>query len=466
MIEEIRDTTAFGIFAAIRRLPMPVIVPGWKDGGRYTFVAASPIIQIRTQDGVTRAIDSVSGNVTRYKDPFEALDSILAVRRYDGRGPFPFNGGAVGCLGYDLNSVIEPRLARHRGGPEETPQALIGVFDPVCVFEHATGRGYIISTNADTARFNEFKRLIQDAGPQMPKPFAATEMASSNMTRQAYLNMIDRAKDYISAGDIYQINLSQRLSIPVSGDPFDLFQRLSETHPAPFASFMDFGEFQVVSNTPERLLRSSGGLIETEPIKGTRPRGKDPAEDLLMVEELKQSRKERAEHVMIVDLERNDLGRVSAPGSVEVSAFEAVHTYEHLHHMVSTIRARLKPGISTATALKACFPGGSVTGAPKFRAMEIINELEPCARGIYTGGLGWMDFNGDMDFAMAIRTAIIKDGLLRLHVGGGIVADSVPLEEYDETLLKARDFLHALGAKPPGPASFTERTKPTGMSRH
>lgn len=451
MIEEIRDTTAFSIFAAIRRLPMPVMVSGWKDGGRYTFIAASPIITIRTQDGVTEAVDSVSGNLTQYNDPFEAIESVLALRRYNGRGPFPFNGGAIGCLGYDLNTVIEPRLARHADRLAQTPQALINIYDPVCVFEHATRRGYIVSTGADRRRVDEIKRLIQEARPESTKPFSATAGASSNMTREAYISMVGRAKDYISDGDIYQINLSQRLSIPVAGDPFNLFQRLNETHPAPFASFMDLGGFQVVSNTPERLLRTSGGLIETEPIKGTRPRGKDPAEDLLMIEELKQSKKERAEHVMIVDLERNDLGRVSVPGSVEVSSFETVHTYEHLHHMVSTIRSKLRPGISTATALKACFPGGSVTGAPKFRAMEIINELEPCPRGIYTGALGWMDFNGEMDFAMAIRTAIIKDGLLRLHVGGGIVADSVPLEEYDETLLKARDFLHALGANPPEP---------------
>lgn len=444
LIEEIKDKTAYDVFAALRHLNMPVFFYGWGGRKRYTFVASAPITTIITERGITEAKDSLSSAVRRFKDPFEALDTILNEKRYNGASPFPFNGGAVGFLAYDLKAIIEPSLARLTQRCAAMPQAIIGIYDPIYVFDHNEARGYLVSTSADLNSFDLIKNLIRDSKTEKRQPLAKTAGFSSNMTLDAYLKMVTQAKEYISAGDIYQINLSQQLSIPITGDAFTLFQRLQETHPAPFASFMDFKGFQVVSNTPERLLRLTNRLLETEPIKGTRPRGKDPAQDLLMIEELKKSTKERAEHVMIVDLERNDLGRVSVPGSVEVTAFEAIHTYEHLHHMATTIRSKLKPDTSPAEALKACFPGGSVTGAPKIRAMEIINELEPCSRGVYTGGLGWMGFNGNMDFSMAIRTAIIKDGLLHLHVGGGIVADSVPQEEYDETLLKAQDFLRSL----------------------
>ena len=445
LIEEIKDKTAYDAFAALRHLPMPVFISGW-DGRnrRYTFVAASPLSTITTDGCVTEARDSLSGGVRTFKDPFEALDAVLNERRYDAAPPFPFSGGAIGFLTYDLKNIIEPAFARNAIKTTGVPESLIGVYDPIYVFDHNDERGYIVSTGADLRRFNEMQGLIKHRKTDKTPPLIKTAGPSTNMTKDAYLRMVGRAKEYIAAGDIYQINLSQRLSIPIKGDAFALFQRLQESHPGPFASFMDFNNFQIISNTPERLLRLTNGLLETEPIKGTRPRGKDLSHDILMIEELKSSLKERAEHVMIVDLERSDLGRVSVPGSVEVTAFEAIHTYEHLHHMVTTIRSRLKPGTSPAQALKACFPGGSVTGAPKFRAMEIIDELEPCSRGIYTGSIGWMDFNGNLDFSMAIRTAIIKDGMLHLHVGGGIVADSVPQEEYDETMLKAQDFLRSL----------------------
>lgn len=445
LIEEIKYKTAYDVFAALRHLPMPIIISGHGTGKRYTYVAAAPLTTIITENNITGAKDTLSGGIRRFKDPFDALDVILGKQRYDGPSPFPFNGGAMGYLAYDLKTLIEPRLARPENVPHAAPQAIVGIYDPIYVFNHDDARGYLVSTNANMNSFNKVKMLIKAAKTEERPPLASTMAFLSNMTHDAYIKMIMRAKEYISAGDIYQINLSQRLSIPVSGDAFTLFQRLRETHPAPFAAFMDFDNFQVLSNSPERLVKLTNGRLETEPIKGTRPRGKDPGQDLLMIEELRQSTKERAEHVMIVDLERNDLGKVSIPGSVEVPEFEAIHTYEHLHHMVTTIRSTLRPDISPATALKACFPGGSVTGAPKLRAMEIINELEPCNRGIYTGGIGWMGFNGDMDFSMAIRTAVIKDGLLTLHVGGGIVADSVPQEEYDETLLKAQDFMRSLG---------------------
>lgn len=270
---------------------------------------------------------------------------------------------------------------------------------------------------------------------------------SSNFTRDEYLETVLKAQEYISSGDIYQINLSQRLTLPIGGDPLGLYTRLIETSPAPFSSFFDYGQFQIISNSPERLLKVDGRTVETSPIKGTRPRGGTPEEDRQLIEELRTSVKERAEHVMIVDLERNDLGRVSEPGTVAVTSFERVETFPGLHHMVSTVRGTLRKGIHPMECLKSAFPGGSITGAPKIRAMEIIDEIEPAPRGVYTGGIGWMGFNGEMDISMAIRTAVVRNNTLYLHVGGGIVADSVPELEYGETLLKAKCFLDVVGAK-------------------
>ncbi|MBI5560729.1 MAG: anthranilate synthase component I family protein [Deltaproteobacteria bacterium] len=289
-------------------------------------------------------------------------------------------------------------------------------------------------------------------GREEPVLFSGKEPPSieSTLTKEDYIKTVKKALGYIASGDIYQINLSQRLKIGCAQDPFAVFFPLFKKDPAPFGSFMDFGRFQIISNSPERLLRVESGVAEVEPIKGTRPRGKTPEEDKVNLEQLRQSPKERAEHLMIVDLERNDLGRVSVPGTVEVVIFEKIETYPSLHHMVSKVRGRLRPGIDAPAALKACFPGGSVTGAPKIRAIEIIDELEPVRRGIYTGGLGWMDFGGDMDIAMAIRTAVCKDSYLYLNVGGGIVADSDPEEEYAETLIKAEDFLKVLNVIPHG----------------
>jgi para-aminobenzoate synthetase component 1 len=281
---------------------------------------------------------------------------------------------------------------------------------------------------------------LQSSGPGSP---GSPGSQGASFTKKGYIDAINKAQSYIAAGDIYQINLSQRLTIPWACDPFALYAALLDERPARFSSYIDCGAFKIISNTPERLLKVENGVIETQPIKGTRPRGSSTEEDRRLVEELRKNPKERAEHVMIVDLERNDLGRVSIPGSVEVKDFEKIETYPGLHHMVSTVRGRLKPWIDGLMALRATFPGGSVTGAPKIRAMEIIEELEPIPRGIYTGGVGFIDFNGTMDISMAIRTALYKDGLLHLHVGGGIVADSVPEAEYDETILKAEDFLEA-----------------------
>jgi para-aminobenzoate synthetase component 1 len=270
----------------------------------------------------------------------------------------------------------------------------------------------------------------------------------SNFTKDKYLTAIRRAKAYIAAGDIYQVNLSQRFSGPLPVPPFDLYTRLRARNPAPFAAFLDFGEMQILSSSPERFLQVEARTrqVRTRPIKGTRPRGNTPEQDADLGRELLLSEKDRAELVMIVDLERNDLGRVCETGSVHVPELMVLERDPTVHHLVSTVAGRLPPERNRMDLLRAMFPGGSITGAPKIRAMEIIAELEPTRRGVYTGSIGWLGFTGDMDLNIAIRTFVVRDGMAHFQVGGGIVADSDPEEEYEETLHKGRALMEALGS--------------------
>jgi para-aminobenzoate synthetase component 1 len=267
---------------------------------------------------------------------------------------------------------------------------------------------------------------------------------SSNFTKEEYCRTIERAKELIARGDIYQVNLSQRLKSNFDSDPFELYLRLRSINPAPFAAYLNFDGFKIVSASPERFLKICGRDIETRPIKGTRPRGSNDIEDLLLKRQLLSSAKDSAEHIMIVDLERNDLGRISEYGSVKPTEFIILETYSTVHHLVSTVSGKLRNGVDIVDCLKNCFPGGSITGAPKVRSMEVIEELEPTRRGIYTGSIGYIDFCGNADLSIVIRTIVIKDKSAYFQVGGGIVADSDPEKEYQETLDKARALVEAV----------------------
>jgi len=425
-VEEIKGVSPAAAFLALRRLGRPFIFSGSAEAGkRYSYAGAGPT-----------PIDAAG-------DPFAALSKALGKKAE--AGPFPFTTGAVAYFSYDLKSAVEPRISfRKKDGPG-IPLFMAGLYDPVFVYDHREGKGYLASRSAPPGRAASFRELLEGAPAFEAAPVPRAKGYRSDTTREEYISAVGRAKEYIASGDIYQINLSHRLTIEWAGDPFSLYMKLLETHPAPMSSYHDFGPFQVISNSPESLMRVEGGAIETCPIKGTRKRGRGPVDDNLLIGELRGSRKERAEHVMIVDLERNDLGKVCLPGSVEVSSFEEIVSYPHLHHMVSTVRGALPPSIDSVTALRALFPGGSITGAPKVRAMEIIDELERSARSIYTGAVGWFDRSGGAEVAVAIRTAVCMNGLIHLSVGGGIVADSDPADEYEETMLKAQDFLRALG---------------------
>ncbi len=452
IVEEINIPPAEA-FCALRGLFMPFLLSGGEEPWqrRFSLVGAEPFIVLRTVGGRTSARFRWNGETRSFKDPFEACSEITASFGEEGIKELPFTGGAVGYFSYDLKGLIEPErfgaagMQRARvtdpvkAGPS-IPDCVLGFYDTVYVYDHAERKGRLASCSIDGLR--RIKTLLKDPSPVLPalRPEAFPTVVS-NFTRDEYIEAVKKVKDYIAAGDIYQINISQRFIVPYEGDPFGLYLNLDS---APFSSFLDLGDFQIISNSPERLLKVEADFAEISPIKGTRSRGATPEEDRRMREELKRSVKERAEHVMIVDLVRNDLGRVCLPGTVEVTSFEAVKTFPGLHHMVSTVRGRLGGDIDGPACLKSIFPGGSVTGAPKIRAMEIIDEIEPTPRSVYTGAIGWIGFDGRMDMSMAIRTAVCMDGKIHLHAGGGIVADSDPGDEYEETLLKARGFLDLL----------------------
>ena len=454
------------VFRSLSKSRLPFIISGgklpWQR--RFSIAGAEPIKTIRVDPDKTITIEE-DGKETFVQGFFQTLALILSEYKTEKANPLPFSGGLFGYFSYDLKDMIEelkplsgrknaalPPLTRggDRGGPD-MPLAQAGLYDAVFVHDHVTNESWIASYGIKKGSIEKLKDLIKNPTPMRRKPFKGGASAlgglkiESNLSKDEYSAMIRKALAYIASGDIYQINLSRRLAIPIKKAPFEIYSSVTTLAPSRFPCFFDCEDFQILSNSPERFLRITGQKAETEPIKGTRPRGGNSVHDQAKIEELEKSPKENAEHVMIVDLERNDLGRISAPDTVRVESFKRIETYPALHHMVSTISGTLKNGIGPVEALQFMFPGGSVTGAPKIRAMEIIEELEPAKRGLYTGAIGYIDLCGDMDMSMCIRTAIAKDGSLCLSVGGGIVADSDPEEEYVETEIKAADFLKVTG---------------------
>ncbi|MGH7422143.1 MAG: aminodeoxychorismate synthase component I [Candidatus Methylomirabilales bacterium] len=428
--------------------------------GRFSFLGTDPFLTFRAR-GQRIEVREGDHSVTFEADPLEALRSLLA--RFQVRWtsqPVPFLAGAVGFLSYDLNRFIE-RLPSLSTDDLQVPDCLLGLYDRALIFDHVKGRLVVASTGLPelnpraahrraTWRGQELIRQLQrleDGRRRWGSPGLQERPPSGlevTFTKEGYLDAVRKAKEYIAAGDIYQVNLSQRFSTRFEGDPFPLYRRLHRINPAPFGCFLDYGEVAVVGGSPERFLRLRDRRVETRPMKGTRPRGKTPAEDRYLRQELLRSAKDQAELVMIVDLERNDLGRVCEYGSVRVRTLRALETYATVFQTTASILGRLRRGFDRIDLLRACFPGGSVTGAPKIRAMEIIEELEPTRRGIYTGSIGYLDLGGDLDLNIAIRTIICRGGRAYFQVGGGIVADSDPEAEYEETLVKAKALIEAL----------------------
>lgn len=424
---------------------------------RYSYLAAEPFqwVECRGTDG---------------PNPFDSLRRELQQWRLDSvAGLPPFQAGAAGLFGYDLCHWIE-RLPRPRYAEFQLPDLAIGVYDWVIAWDHQQNRCWLISTgfpeqgearrvSRARSRAMQVESILSKPGlpsdqpdPVLVQPlpgYPLPEMPGvfSNFPRAAFLSAVARVIEYIHAGDCFQVNLAQRLLTPQQVDSIVLYDRLRSVNPSPFAAFFDIGEVQILSASPERFLQvSRSGDVETRPIKGTRPRGRDAERDAAEIAHLLHSAKDRAENVMIVDLLRNDLGRVCEYGSVRVESLCRLESYPTVHHLVSEVRGQLRSGLTALDLLRAAFPGGSVTGAPKVRAMEIIAELEPHARGPYCGSLGWIGFDGAMDTNILIRTFTAAGGWLQFPVGGGIVADSDPVREYDETLHKAAGLLRALEA--------------------
>ncbi|MES9923716.1 MAG: aminodeoxychorismate synthase component I [Candidatus Thiodiazotropha endolucinida] len=436
------------LFEALAHSPWAVFLDsGSPHGmqGRYDILSADPVRVLITHGEETR-IQHNDGTMERSReDPFHLLREALgpAVEGVEG---MPFSGGAIGYFGYDLGRRLE-RLPTLAEDIEHLPEMAVGIYDWSLVVDHQEQHSYLVGQNP--ARLERYRRLLQRVPERSTQtrttlPYRVLGEVCSNMTRDEYLGSIARIKRYILDGDCYQVNFAQRFSVAAEGDPWQAYKGLRQLNAAPFAAYLNMPHCQVLSTSPERFLEVRDGRVVTKPIKGTAPRGEDPIEDMMLAEMLKNSGKDQAENLMIVDLLRNDLGKVCAIGSVEVPELFKLESFARVHHLVSKVVGRLAEGEDALSLLRACFPGGSITGAPKLRAMEIIEELEPHRRGIYCGSIGYIGFNGDMDCNIAIRTMVHSEDITRLWAGGGIVADSDPEAEYRETYHKASALLDLL----------------------
>lgn len=438
------------LFRRLARGPRPF----WLDSslpsgrtGRFSFMGVAPFLTLRCRDGRTEIL---RGRDARRidQDPLDALADILKAHRVvlPPEMDIPFCGGGVGYLGYDLGRLFERLPARP---PDDLglPDLHVAFYGATIAFDHEAGRVCVCGPFEDAVCDLRSRVETPEEEENVSCAQGSVPLASS-FSREGYADAVRRVKDYIAAGDVYQVNLSQRFLARLPTDAPDLYLRLRRRSPAPFSAYLDLGDAQILSSSPERFLRVDGRdrTVETRPIKGTRPRGETGEEDRRLASELMESEKDRAELVMIVDLERNDLGRVCRFGSVRVPELIALESYASVFHLVATVTGELAPARSVADLLRATFPGGSITGAPKLRAMEIIDELEPVSRGPYTGSLGYFSFSGDVDLNILIRTLIVKGDRVCFHAGGGVVADSDPEAEYEETLHKARGMMRALGA--------------------
>jgi len=431
---------------------------------RYSFVAANPFLTFRSFGSRCE----ISNSKIQFGNPWHILDALMA--RYELLdeidSPFPL-GGVFGYWGYDLKNFSEPKLPRRAVNDLELPDCHVGFYDCLVVFDHQLGKVFIVATGLDADGSRSEKRAGERlefwssiiSGKELPQRHSGTEEKKvsdslrlcasvpkpvSNLSRAEFVAVVGRAQNYIRSGDIYQVNLSHRFTAQCGFSGWEFFEKLSAVSPAPFSAFLDCGDFQIASSSPEQFLRMSGSHVVTRPIKGTRPRAADPTRDAQLAYELQTSAKELAELVMITDLLRNDLGKVCEFGSVQVPELAKLEKFAQVQHLVSTIEGRLRKDVTHFAAFASCFPGGSITGAPKFRAMEIIDELEPVSRGAYCGAIGYLGFNRESQLNIAIRTAVCVAEKIHFNVGAGIVADSDPAAEYEETLAKAAGFLAAL----------------------
>ncbi len=433
-------------------------VEGGERVARYSFIGTLPTKVLKTGPSTP------SGSI----DPLTLVEQELANKR---PAPVPglprFLGGAVGYISYDAITHFEPRVPRHElPDPMALPESVFMLTDTMLIFDHVKHVIKVVShasLEGDDSQIREaYEKAIQridylierlesdsvegnaclEAGPQ---ELYRSEL-TSNHTPESFMRQVEEARQLITDGECIQVVLSQRLARNTSASPFDIYRALRALNPSPYMYFLDMGDFHIIGSSPEMLVRVEEGVATTHPIAGTRPRGETPEEDAALAEELITDEKERAEHIMLVDLGRNDIGRISLPGTVEVTKLMEVEKYSHVMHIVSNVSGQLRPGVGAYDVLRSTFPAGTLSGAPKIRAMEIIAEKEPHARGPYSGAVGYVSNAGNMDMAICIRTVVMKDGLATVQAGGGLVYDSVPRSEYEESLAKARGMLAALDA--------------------
>ena len=446
------DADSTSLFTHLAHEPWAVYLDsGWPGSqyGRYDIMVAAPFATLVT-DGNTTRVTTDGVERTSTEDPFLLLQEMLSGFA---RTPseFPFTGGAVGFFAYDLARRLE-HLPEMAVDAEHIPQMMVGLYDWAVIVDHVEQRAWLVSQGLrEETRRNWQTLCAMFEQPSPPTaPITVTGTVASNMDKVGYATTFDRIKQYIHEGDCYQVNFAQRFSAQAYGDAWAAYLALRVISPAPFSAYMNLPGLQVLSASPERFLHVSNGHVETRPIKGTRPRSSDREEDEASRAELAASVKDRAENLMIVDLLRNDIGKSCAPGSVKAERLFSLESFANVHHLVSTVTGQLAHGKSAIDLLRGCFPGGSVTGAPKLRAMQIIEELEPHRRGLYCGAIGYMGFDGNMDTSITIRTGVFSQEVFRFWAGGGIVADSELQKEYRETWDKASSMLQLMqrfGAK-------------------
>ena len=435
-------------------------VQGGEKWGRYSIIGLQSHTRLEVWDHTVRYYDQGA-----LVEECERADPLDAIREYQARYRVPdvaglprFTGGLVGYFGYDTVHYIEPHLGAHTvNDPVGAPDILLMVSEEVVIFDNLSGRLLVVS-HADPSQpdaFHTAKTRLAELTDKLHQELPAQPKESnthtvdeleipSSLPKAEFEAAVDQCKQYIRDGDIFQVVLSQRMSLPYSARPLELYRALRTLNPSPYMFFVDLGDFQIASSSPEILVRLEQGEVTVRPIAGTRRRGDTPEQDQALAEDLLADPKELAEHLMLIDLGRNDVGRVSQIGSVNVTDKMVIERYSHVMHIVSNVTGQILPELDAIDVLKATFPAGTLSGAPKVRAMEIIEELETDKRGIYSGAIGYIGWNGNMDTAIAIRTALIKDGQVYVQAGAGIVADSVPESEWDETLNKARAVFKAV----------------------
>jgi len=446
------------LFESLRERPFSFFLDSGMDPGRlgrYSLLGSDPFLVFRSKGRQAMVLEGDGWREVE-GDPFQLLQQLMAKYSVNGDPRVPVAAGAFGYFSYDLGWQLE-QLPDRAADDLDVPDCYLGFYDRLVVVDQLEQKTYLTSSGLPDdgegalararQRLAELEEILEQGTEDMaetPAPMKNPQIFG-HFTHESYCAAVQRVKDYIAAGDIFQANFTQRFSCPLEMTPWQLYLRLRRINPAPFAAYLQYPELVVASASPERYLQVRDRVVETRPIKGTRPRGQNPQEDLALREELLKSEKDRAELTMIIDLERNDLGKICSYGTVHVPELIVLEEYPTVFHLVSTVKGELAPGKDLVDLLRATFPGGSITGAPKIRAMEIIEELEPVKRGVYTGSIGYLGFDGSADLSIVIRTFVIKDGTAYFQVGGGIVADSDPDAEYLETITKARALLQALG---------------------